>query len=336
MNNKLTGLALVLVLIAITLFSCAVDNINSVSPAEEKAIDNQLNAELAQIMDIYSRAILTTDSKEAEKLVAEFEATIKEFDKKYNTNISADYEQKSMESASRSGGDSSPLTDLTDLPLDVDGAVYLSGGATSTLSKIVEYVSPGVTRGSYYHGAVLDLEKFDPTNPSSQCLQSAVPKGAGYETPSQWRRKANVAVLYPVNALNKTKLNQAQVAMDYYCKDSNTNMKYGFFKDTINIFSIVSKSDTYHWYCTKVVWKVYNDLGINLDSNTNKIDWKSSGLYSVISNYYKIRYLFNQKKAKRKMNEHITNAQNQIVVADEIYYSPNLRRVYERIRRPKY
>lgn len=330
MKMKLTGLALILAVITFAFFSCAVAD-TSISPAEEKAIDNELNANLAKIMDIYARATVSDDPS----LIAEFEAVIKEFDSKYQVNISAEYEKNAMESQSRLGGSSKPLPPLKDMPIKVDGAVYLSGGGSDVISKIVDYVSPSSTRGGYYHAAVLDIEKFDPTNLNSQCFQSAVPKGAGFETPNTWRNKINVAVLNPVKALNKAKLNASQRAMDYYCNPGNKKMQYGFFKGTVNVFSPVSKSNNFYWYCTKVVWRVYSKLGIDLDSNTNKVNWTKSGLYSFVKKFYRVRYFWSRKTANRKTKEYINRAKRTIVVADEMYYSPQLRRVYERVRRAK-
>lgn len=328
MKKKLTGLALILAVIAFALFSCAVAD-KTISPAEEKAIDNELNANLAKIMDIYARATVSDDPA----LVAEFERAIKEFDSKYNSDISTEYMSKAMKETSRVGDGTQSLPPLTDLPIQLDGAVYLSGGSSDAISKLVDYVSPSITSGGYYHAAVLDLEKFDPTNLDSQCFQSAILKGAGYETPNIWRNKVNVAVLNPIQALNKSKLDASQNALDYYCNPNNTNMQYGFFKDTTNIFSLVTKSDNYYWYCTKVVWRVYSQLGIDLDSNTNKVDWTKSGLYSFVKNYYRVKYFWSSSTADKKTNEYINEAKSTIVVADEMYYSPQLRRVYERVRK---
>lgn len=328
MKRKLTGLVLFIAVVSFAFFSCAVTD-RSVSPAEEKAIDNELNDNLAKIMDIYAKATVS----ESPSLVTEFEQLINEFDSNYNSNIGAEYEQKAMSAHSRLDGGSFPP--LEDLPINVDGAVYLSGGGSNAVSQIVDYISPSSTSGGYYHAAVLDIEKFDPTNLNSQCFQSAVTKGAGFETPNTWRGNINVAVLNPVVALDKTKLNASQLAMDYYCNPNNKEMKYGFFKNKVNVFSLVPKNDNYYWYCTKVVWRVYEKLGINLDSDTSKVNWTSSGLYSFVKNYYRTKYFWSKKLADQKTNEYINNARSTIVVADEMYYSPQLRRVYERVRKAK-
>ena len=41
---------------------------------------------------------------------------------------------------------------------------------------------------------------------------------------------------------------------------------YGFFKNYVDIFNVVTKDDTYWWYCTKVVWAVYQRYGIDIAS----------------------------------------------------------------------
>jgi hypothetical protein len=103
-----------------------------------------------------------------------------------------------------------------------------------------------VTKGEYYHGAALDLNKFDPSDMECLCLETAILKGAGYETPYSWKyEKPNVSVFNLKTPVNASTLNSAQAALAYYCDPNNTNMKYGFFKDYANIFSIVTKEDNY-------------------------------------------------------------------------------------------
>jgi len=298
--------------------------------SEEQKIDNQLNEEMAKLMTFYSKALTEKD----DSLVDEFNDYLKEFDAKYGTNFSEEFTIKknlyySKMNSSIGGSNYAPLTDL---PINKDGAVYLSGGNDGAVSIIISFVAPKATPGKYFHGASLDMDKFDPTNLDSQCFHTAVLKGAGYESPNEWMRKPNVSVLNPALSLNKTSLDNAQKSLDYYCSPSNKNMKYGFFKDYANIFSIVTKEDNYYWYCTKVVWRIYNLLGIDIDSNSNNVDWTTSGLYSMVKAYYNTIYFYNSNKAKEKLNQYINNAKKTIVLAEEIYFSPYFTKIYEKIR----
>ncbi|OHD10752.1 MAG: hypothetical protein A2086_09425 [Spirochaetes bacterium GWD1_27_9] len=309
------------------MFSCSNPDIGT----DQKSDDNELNKELAGIMEIYGQAV-NSQGNDLE-LVGKFEKTLKNFDGKYGTSVYNDFaEYKNTNSKVYSSTGTSSYPALTNLPINKDGAVYLSGGNDGAVSIIISYVSPKATPGKFYHGAVLDINKFDPTNLEGLCFQTAILKGAGFEKPIEWMKKPNVAVLNPNVTLDTVKLNNAQTALDYYCNPNNTNMKYGFFKDYVNIFSLVEKSDNYYWYCTKVVWRVYNLMGFDIDSNTSKVDWTTSGIYSLAKSYYNVRYFYSSSTAQAKLNEYINNAKKTIVLAEEIYFSPYLTKIYEVVR----
>lgn len=311
----------------IFIFSCSTPNLVDIS--EEQKIDNELNQEMAKLMSFYSRALTEKD----QGIINEFNDYLKEFDSKYGTKFGEEFTiNKNIYYSKMKLSNGSNYAPLTDLPIQKDGSVYLSGGNDGAVSLIITFVAPKATNGKYFHGASLDINKFDPTNLDSQCFHTAILKGAGYESPNEWMRKPNVIVLNPAITLNQTSLNNAQNALDYYCSPSNKNMKYGFFKDYANIFSIVTKEDNYYWYCTKVVWRIYNLMGIDIDSNSNYIDWTTSGLYSMVKSYYYTVYFYNTSKAKQKLDEYINNAKKTIVLAEEIYFSPYFTKVYEKIR----
>ena len=130
----------------------------------------------------------------------------------------------------------------------------------------------------------------------------------------------------------RSKLDSAQAYMDYYCDMNNTNMEYGFFKNTVNIFNVVTKADTYTWYCTKVVWWVYNKYGWDIDSNDSRIDWTTSGLYTIVKDYYYVRYFYSSSKRKKAINDYMASAKQNIVLAEEIMFSPYFTKVFENIR----
>jgi hypothetical protein len=303
---------------------------NSEQVIDEQAVTDTLNAELAKVMECYKDALVNNDSGAVKKLLG----VLEDFDATYGTELAADF-QLFIDENQASTRLTEPITNyppLTNLPIYRDGDVYLSGGANSLAGYLVDWVSPNVTAANYNHGAVLDLNKFDPTNLDSSCFQTAIEKGAGYETPMQWMTKQNVGVMKSVTPLNSSALNSSQGVLDYYCNPNNTNMKYGFFENTVNFFSLVSKSDNYYWYCTKVIWRVYNALGIDVDSNTSLIDWTSSGLYSIVKAYYNVIYFWSRSRATRALNAYIDNARSTIVLAEEIYYSPQLSLYYQVIR----
>jgi hypothetical protein len=296
----------------------------------ENSVNNDLNAELALIMECYQQALLKNDPA----VVTRFVETLKDFDARYQSRLAPEFQAFLQEKMDESRL-TEPIKDfppLYNLPINRDGDVYISGGANSLAGYLVDWVAPNVTPAHYNHGAVLDLDKFDPTNLDAHCFQTAIEKGAGYETPWEWMKKQNVGVLSPVSSLNSSALNAAQAAMDYYCDPSNTNMAYGFFKNTINIFNLVTKSDNYYWYCTKVIWRVYNDLGIDVDSNSSLIDWTTSGLYSIVKSYYNVIYFWSRSRAKKALNDFMDKARKTIVLSEEIYFSPTLSLRYEVLR----
>jgi hypothetical protein len=277
----------------------------------EADIDAQLNADMAKAMDIYAKATTTSDAGLSE----EFRKYLADFDGKYGSSLLKDFEAHGLAN-SRIGG-VSDYPPLANLPIDTDGNVYLSGGVKDAVSSIITWVAPNVTRAQYVHGALLDLDKFDPTDLDKPCFQTAVAEGASYETPMQWMTKPNVAVMKPVSGLNQSSLNAAEATMDQYCRGA-ISTSYGFFKDMVNISSVVTKSD--------------NSLGIEIDSNSPIIDWTTSGLYSIVKAYYASIYFWSPSTAKKKLNQYIDSTRSTLVLAEEIYYSPNMRLTYEAIR----
>lgn len=259
-------------------------------------------------------------------------AALASYDNKYGTNL---VEEFGNFTEARSGGSksgSSKYPALADMPFKIDGAVYISGGTSDLVGTVIDWVSPKTFPGSYYHGAVLDYDKYDPNNEDVYCLETAISKGAGYETADEWRHKVNACVLNPTISLNKTKLDSAQKALDKYCDMNNKNMSYGFFKNKIDIFDIVTKDDNYTWYCTKVVWRVFKEYGIDIDSNSTQIDFTTSGLYTLVKDFYAVRYFYSSSKKNAAINEYLATARKDIVLAEEIMCSPYFKKVYERIR----
>jgi hypothetical protein len=257
-------------------------------------------------------------------------AAARAFDAKWGTELAA--AMPAPQADSRLGGGSDYLK-LTDIPFNVDGAVYLSGGGESLVSQVIDWMSPKNFPGSYYHGAVLDLNKFDPANLTAPSLQSAVSKGAGYESAADWQANVNVCVLKPNFTVNAAALNSAQAWEDQWCSLPEDKQEYGFFKGYVNIFNVVTKEDRYWWYCTKVVWDMWNRYGIDIDSNDPRVDFTTSNLYGIAKTYYTVRYFWSSSKAKEELNKYIADAKKKIVFAEEILCSPYLTKVYERIRK---
>ena len=266
-------------------------------------------------------------------------AAFKAYDAKYGTTLSADFAAQLAEEGSASarfassGGSDTSYEKHTNMPFDVDGEVYLSGGGDSVVSKVIDWVSPKNYPGGYFHGAVLDLDKFNPNNLAAESLETAVSKGAGYQSASDWQSEVNACVLKPNFAVNAAKLDKAQADLDYYCRDGNTNQEYGFFKNYVNIFNVVTKDDNYTWYCTKVVWRVWKDYGIDIDSNDSSVDFSKSGLYSLVKAYYTGIHPFSASKRNAAISSYIADAKQKIVVAEEILCSPYFSKVYEKIQK---
>ena len=297
-----------------------IDVINSgIAPADIDAWESEVDADFAAVLEALG------NDGDLEALEA--------FDAKYGTDMAetgARFAAARAGSSGKSGSSNYPA--MTNMPFNKDGAVYISGGTDDLVGTVIDWVSPKTLPGSYYHGAVLDLDKYDPNNENVYCLETAISKGAGYETANDWRNKVNACVLNPKYSMTKSKLDSAQAYMDYYCDMNNKNMEYGFFKNTVNIFNIVTKADTYTWYCTKVVWWVYNKYGWDIDSNSNQIDWTTSGLYTLVKDYYYVRYFYSSSKRKKAINDYLASAKQNIVLAEEIVLSPYFNKVYENIR----
>ncbi len=301
--------------LALFLAGCANQGAGPVDEAE-------LDADFAAVMD----AMATGDG------AASLEA-MRAYDEKYGTSLAAEMAPRMTEARSLFSSGGSDYDPLTDMPFNVDGAVYLSGGGDSAVSAIIDWVAPDTFPGAYYHGAVLDLDKFDPNNLSAASLETAVEKGAGWESAWDWQRQVNACVLNPSFAVNASRLNSAQSAIAYYCNLPDSQQDYGFFKGTINIFDIVTKPDNYTWYCTKVAWRVWSAYGIDIDSNDPRIDFTKSGLYSLVKAYYSVKYFYSSSKRKKAINDYIADARAKIVLSEEILCSPYLTKAYEAIRK---
>ena len=295
---------------------------SGVEPADVAAWEAEVDADFAAVL-----AALGTD----DEVIA-----LADFDAKYGTDMAKTGARFASARAARAGSSgksgSSKYPAMTNMPFNKDGAVYISGGTDDLVGSVIDWVSPKTLPGSYYHGAVLDLDKYDPNNESVYCLETAISKGAGYETATDWRNKVNASVLNPKYSMNKSQLDAAQNYMNQYCRMDNKNMEYGFFKNTVNIFNVVTKADTYTWYCTKVVWWVYDKYGWDIDSNSSRIDWTTSGLYTIVKDYYAVRYFYSSKKKNAAINDYIATAKQNIVLAEEILLSPYFTKVYENIR----
>ena len=295
---------------------------SGVQPEDVAAWEAEVDADFAAVL-----AALGTEV-EADALA--------NFDAKYGTDMLQAGDEFAAARAARAGSSgksgSSNYPAMTDMPFNKDGAVYISGGTDDLVGSVIDWVSPKTLPGSYYHGAVLDLDKYDPNNENVYCLETAITKGAGYETATDWRNKVNACVLNPKYSMNKSQLDYAQNYMDTYCNMNNKNMEYGFFKNTVNIFNVVTKADTYTWYCTKVVWWVYDKYGWDIDSNSNLIDWTTSGLYTLVKDYYAVRFFYSAKKKQEAINDYIATAKTNIVLAEEILLSPYFNKAYEKIR----
>jgi hypothetical protein len=257
-------------------------------------------------------------------------ARAKSFDEKYGTALAAEALASTPAPQSRFGG-GGDYPALTDIPFSVDGAVYLSGGGESLVSTVIGWVAPKNLPGGFFHGAELDLDKFDPSNLSAPALQTAVTKGAGFESAADWQANVNVCVLNPNFPVDRARLDAAQAQEDYYCNLSS-GQAYGFFKGYVNIFNVVAKDDTYWWYCTKVVWDMWHRYGIDLDTNDSRVDFTKSGLYGLAKAYYSALYFWNPSKGRSELAKYITDAKQKIVMAEEIMLSPYLSKVYEAIR----
>ncbi len=291
--------------------SCAVE-----APVDELAYEAQVDAD-------FEAVVATLGTADAARAFAGF-------DEKYGTSLSVDFAEQLSAPRFSSGGTN--YAELLDMPFAVDGAVYLSGGGEGLVSSVIGWVAPKSLPGGYYHGAVLDLDKFDPNNLEAASLQTAIAKGAGYESAYDWQRQVNACVLNPVFTVNRTRLNSAQSAIDYYCDPDNTDMSYGFFEGYVNIFNLVEKESNDWWYCTKTVWRMYDRYGIDVDSNSPRVDFSDSGLYSLVKAYYNARYFYSSSKAKAAIAAYIADARRTIVMAEEIMLSPYLSKVYEAIR----
>jgi len=266
-------------------------------------------------------------------------AAFKAYDAKYGTSLSSDFagqlaeEGKPSARFASSGGSGSSYPEQTQMPFSVDGAVYLSGGGDSVVSKVIDWVSPKNFPGGYFHGGALDLDKFDSTNLDAPSIETAVSKGAGWQSARDWRKEVNACVLVPNFPVDAAKLNAAQKDIAHYCDLPSDQEEYGFFKNYVNIFNVVTKEDNYTWYCTKVAWRVWKDYGIDIDSNDSRVDFTKSGLYSLVKAYYTAMHPFSESKRNAAMSAYITDAKQKIVFAEEIMCSPYLTKAYELIQK---
>ena len=199
--------------VAVTLVGCSGNSLSfenpdskkdviasGVAPADIAAWESEVDADFAAVIE----AVGNDGDLEA----------LEAFDAIYGTDMAETGARYAAARAARSGSSSSSGSSsypaMQNMPFNKDGAVYISGGTDDLVGTVIDWVSPKTLPGSYYHGAVLDLDKYDPNNENVYCLETAISKGAGYETAYQWRTKVNAAVLNPKYSLTKSKLDSAQ------------------------------------------------------------------------------------------------------------------------------
>lgn len=313
-------------LLSLLVISC--DMIQSM-PVFHNAVNelNQLQTEMKRVFDIFGKAVVTVGREiDDTQLLSEFEGALRAFDDAYGSNVMEVYDQVKERVNQEVFTDLPPLTDI---PMTTDGAIYLSGGVSNATSIIINFLNPKTSTGAYSHGAVLDLEKYS-GNPDVSCFLTTDIDGAGYETLADWQSRPNVAVMEVTGGVDEAALDDAQAVIDEYCSKTLSS-SYGFFENAVDFTSPVSKEDNEWFYCTKVVWRIYDEMGIDIDSNTDTINWKNSGLYSLVEGYYRILY-WDAATANQKIDEYINEVGQTLVLAEEIYASDLLTKVYENIR----
>lgn len=315
--------------------------------------DEELASLKTEVEGVFSFLGDAINSVNPDEIVDNFRTQLEEFDAKYGSQVKDAFNDFKKEMEDKIATNLEPLTDL---PVNKDGLIFLSGGINNAGAIVMTFLNPYGSTGSYAHGAILDLDKY--VDSESQCFQTALASGATYETFSDWQQKVNVAVLYPdaskipSQTEFDTALSKAQTTVDTYCNGTNTTT-YGFFKDVANVFDVVAKDlsdDDYYWYCSKIVWNVYNqlekeyetanpgvDVDFDIDSDSDTLDWSASGLYQIIKSYYYTRY-WDLTVANTKIQEYINGSDTEVgvkkilVLPEEIYASPLLTKEYEKIR----
>jgi hypothetical protein len=331
---KKIGLFVFIGLLSLLMVSCDMIQSLGIFHKVEDEI-NTLQTELEEIFSILGDAVDTVGEGLSDaEILTNFQEALSAFDETYGSAVSDIYNQMVEE---MEGYLPTDLEDM-DIPEDIlkDGDIFLAGGVNSkNTSIIINFVNPSSSEGAYSHGAVFDAEKYSGDS-EELCFMSATTGGAGYETMSEWRVRPNVAIMRLQDALDAPTLNDAQAAIDVYCSDPEST-SYGFFEDAVDVTSPVEKDDNDYFYCTKVVWRVYDEAGIDLDSDSQEINWKNSGLYFLLEAYYRVLY-WDTAVANQKIDEYLYGSdgtggiRKTLVLAEEIYYSDLVETVFEEIR----
>ena len=148
--------------VAVTLVGCSGNSLSfenpdskkdviasGLAPADIEAWENEVDADFAAVLDALG------NDGDLDALAA--------FDAKYGTDMAATGARFAAARAARSGSSSSSGSSsypaMQNMPFNLDGAVYVSGGTDDLVGTVVDWVSPKTLPGSYYHAAVLDLDK---------------------------------------------------------------------------------------------------------------------------------------------------------------------------------
>ena len=147
--------------VAVTLVSCGGNSLSfenpdskkdviasGVAPADIAAWESEVDADFAAVIEALG------NDGDLEALEA--------FDAKYGTDMAETGARYAAARAARSGSSSSSGSSsypaMQNMPFNKDGAVYISGGTDDLVGTVIDWVSPKTLPGSYYHGAVLDLD----------------------------------------------------------------------------------------------------------------------------------------------------------------------------------
>jgi len=284
---------------------------------------SEINKGLSNIVTFYSNAMADLNKKNPVNYsnnINNFKLALKALDSVYKSKLESNF------TAYVSKITEYPLN--TALPLNVDHAIYLQGGYSDFGSAIFSWLSPSVSSGKYFHSAIFDLSLWQSGN--SNCFITATADGVGYQSVEDWQRFANVTVMVPKQTVNFSNYNTIKKYLTSDLKDE----RYSIF--TIEDYKLlpVKKSDETNWYCNKVPWRFYNDAGVDLDNNTNIVDFKTSGIYQVMEAY--INYKFSNANTRTsELNSYLSNMRYNLILAEEFYYNDKLTNVYEIIRDTK-
>jgi len=137
-----------------------------------------------------------------------------------------------------------------------NGDVLLSRSSGTWTSNLMSLV---LNKG-YGHGGILYQNLASETDPNAGCVLSADLEGLNFQSYLEWQAADSIAVMRDNTSLGLADRDLTGVLYEM-------PFPYTCYSFLLPEFMPVTREDDYFWYCSKVPYRVYRDLGEDIENS---------------------------------------------------------------------